>query len=737
MNFNDLNTAQAKAVRAHEGPVLVLAGAGSGKTRVITYRIAYLLQEGLAKPWQILAVTFTNKAAAEMKQRVFKMLKSENRDLYIGTFHAFGARFLRRHAEAFGRNSKFTIYDVDDQERLLRSILKRKMGSTEVRSLMPVVKGFIGKVKNGNESAELLAEISQHQYSHYFNDTYKEYEALLKTNNSFDFDDLISLPCELLQRDSDIRESYRQRFQHVLIDEFQDTNYRQGELARLFTAPSGNITAVGDDDQSIYGWRGAHLGNILQFEQDYKDVRIFRLEQNYRSTQAILNVAHNVIKKNPSRHPKKLWTDRKGGEKPLLIASNDEHEEAGKVVERIEEYSSSDSYKPGDMAILYRTNAQSRPFEDMLRQKHIPYVIVGGLKFYERKEIKDFLGYLRLLVNPNDVVSIQRVINLPPRGIGQKTVENLQNHAKETGCTFYEAIIAAEMDNEIGGRSSGKVAQFGKWIESLRAYANSANMFKVSERLLSESGLLEFYRKEDAEKAQTREDNLSELLNALREYCFNSDHSCLEDLDNFLQEVALVTDIDSWQSEEQTVTLMTLHAAKGLEFPIVFMTGLEDGLFPIQRSIDEPQELEEERRLFYVGTTRAMNLLHLTYARNRMRWGQDLLWQRPSRFLDEIPEKQLNIVGDYFAESSAMTNVTRTSKRDSVIKKKIAELRATHQDEYGELQIGCRVEHFKFGEGIVIQTEGRDSDLRVLVNFDGLGEKLLLASFAKLKVLAD
>ena len=736
INLKELNKPQREAVQAYEGPVLVLAGAGSGKTRVITYRIAYLLDQGLARPWEILAVTFTNKAAAEMRQRVQIMLNQNvPAELYIGTFHAFGARFLRRHAEAFGRTARFTIYDEDDQKQLLRTLLKLIVGQEEAKSYLNSTHNFIEKVKCELRGPKEIAARYDKDRSALFCEIYEKYEEALRKNNAFDFDDLISLPCRLLSEDHELRETYRQRFRFLLIDEFQDTNLPQGEMARLLAAPSGNITAVGDDDQSIYGWRGAYIGNILQFEEDYKNVKTFRLEQNYRSTQSILDVAHSVIENNKSRHPKKLWTGREKGNKPVIIAAPDDREEALTVVSKILEISAAKKYLPGDVVILYRTNAQSRSFEDALRRHSLPYVIVGGLRFYERKEIKDFLAYLRLLTNANDVISVQRVINLPPRGIGQKTLERLHAYAASAGITLFQSILEADKIESLSKRSSENIQKFGRWIESLRAYAQKNSLFKVGERLLHESGLLEYYEREDAAQFLTREENLSELLNALREYSYSSDRAALEDLDDFLQEVALVTDIDKWAPDEQAVTLMTLHAAKGLEFPIVFLTGLEDGLFPLQNALDEPGELEEERRLFYVGATRAKDLLYLTYARNRRRWGHEIPWQRASRFLNEIPTDYVEHDGSSFVNSFEHGEENLFTASATRFKKKAKRRESPLSVE--QFPLGSRVKHSQFGEGMIVYTEGRGEGLRLVVNFEEVGQKLLLASFAQLQRLPD
>lgn len=724
-------------MKTYEGPVLVLAGAGSGKTRVITYRIAYLLQNRLAKPWEILAMTFTNKAANEMKERVNSLLGGSHRELFIGTFHSFGAQFLRQHGDAFGRNSRFTIYDEEDQKRLIRTLLKQNVSDEEVKTYQQIGKRFIEKIKGNLLTAEAAALNLEEPKRSVLLRLFQVYEKTLQENNAFDFDDLVALPCHLLRKDRNLLSRYRDRFRFLLIDEFQDTNLPQGELARLLAAPSGNITAVGDDDQSIYGWRGAHIGNILQFEQDYKNVHTFRLEQNYRSTQSILDTAHQVIQCNLSRHPKKLWTSRKGGEKPRLISLTDDREEAQTVVARIQEILKEGRYNPGDIAIFYRTNAQSRLLEDALRQNVLPYVIVGGLRFYERKEIKDFLAYLRLLVNPNDILSLQRIINLPPRGIGERTIQRLNAYAAAQEIPLFQAVLKADAIEELGKRSSHKLKEFGTWIKAVRKISEEKSLFEVGERLLHGSGLLDYYRKEDAADYKTREENLSELLNALREYCFESGRTGIEDLESFLQEVALVTDIDRWNADEKAVTLMTLHAAKGLEFPVVFMTGLEDGLFPLQNTLDEPLDVEEERRLFYVGATRAKDLLFFTYARSRLRWGQEMSWQSPSRFLKEIPDSYIDreaekLVFDFSDDTDKSYRKLRSAVRR--LNRHSSKTIPQRQDE--SFPLGSRVRHSQFGEGIVVRSDGEGEALRLLVNFEQNGEKLLLASYAKLQLIA-
>ncbi len=727
----DLNKVQQKAVSTYLGPVLVLAGAGSGKTRVVTYRVAFLLQEKLAHRGEILAMTFTNKAAAEMRERVNTLLQGNIGEAYLGTFHAFGARFLRRHSEAFERTANFTIYDEDDQNRLLRSLIKQLVSEDRSKSLFQIAKRFLGLVKGNLESAEVAIHKTNDANRAFLLEIFNKYELALRDSNAFDFDDLVSLPCRLLQNSAKLLADYRRRYRFLLIDEFQDTNVPQGEFARLLAAPSGNITVVGDDDQSIYGWRGAHIGNILQFEQDYENVQIFRLEQNYRSTQAILAAAHEVIKNNLARHEKKLWTSRQGGDKPRVLPAADDRTEAQLVAGRITAIIKSKKYALCDMAILYRTNAQSRLLEEALRREVIAYSIVGGLRFYERKEIKDFLAYLRLLINPSDLISLQRIINLPPRGIGERSLQNFLAYAADQKKVPFAALLNAKEIEHLNKRAAGVLQNFGEWMAILRAKAQSSSLHEMGEQLLQESGLLDYYRKEEAADFKNREANLSELLNALREYCFESTRSGLEDLENFLEEVALVTDIDQYDSAQQAVTLMTLHAAKGLEFPVVFITGLEEGLFPLS-SGDDDSEIEEERRLFYVGATRAKDLLFLTYARHRLRWGREFGWQSPSRFLNEIPRQLLQYEAEPERQEIRSSILLRFGRGEQ--RQRIPDLKPRKANS--EFPLGTRVRHLHFGEGVVINSEGSGEGLRLLVNFEESGQKLLLAKFAKLDKIA-
>lgn len=733
MNLSDLNNAQKEAVLNYQGPVLVLAGAGSGKTRVITYRIAFLLQEKIAEPWEILAVTFTNKAAAEMRDRVIQLLQGDIGTLSIGTFHAFGARFLRRHGEAFQRNLRFTIYDDDDQIQVIRGVLRDLTSGESVKEHLPKVKDFIGAVKNQLSSPEQIAVGIFASDRNFYLETYRKYEETLQKNNAFDFDDLINLPCRLLKENPQLLTEYRRRFRFLLIDEFQDTNLPQGELARLLTAPNGNITAVGDDDQSIYGWRGACIGNILRFPSNYQDVKIFRLEQNYRSTQPILDVAHQVIRRNSERHPKKLWTNRKDGDKPVVFAAADDKEEAVWVITWIQELIRNRRYSPSDFVILYRTNAQSRSFEDALRKNRLPYSVVGGLRFYERKEIKDFLAYLRILVNPNDVLSWRRVLNIPPRGIGEKTMNRLQNYAESHGFTLFDSLTRCKQIEGIGAKQRTSAVLLGKWLQGIREVAARENLHVLGEKILFESGVLEYYQKEDASNFENRKENLGEFLNALQEYSFESGHTALEDLDNFLQEVALATDVDQWDPSQGAVSLMTLHAAKGLEFPVVFLTGLEDGLFPHNNSLNERSKVEEERRLFYVGTTRAKDLLYLTYAYNRLRWGQEITWQKPSRFLKDIPDHYLNFEEDHTHISMIPMNPALSGRY--IQDRRRGQHPASSQTAFAGFDLGTHVRHPQFGEGIIINTEGSGETQRILVNFEDVGQKLLIAKYAKLHII--
>jgi DNA helicase-2/ATP-dependent DNA helicase PcrA len=630
MNLDGLNPAQQDAVRATAGPVLILAGAGSGKTRVLTHRIAWLLEQRQARPWEILALTFTNKAAKEMAERISALVGGSVRDMWVGTFHSLFARMLRREAEHLGYGRNFTIYDTDDQLKIVHDCMERL--SLKSSQLNPKrVRAAISSAKNAMLDPEAFTASDSGFVHERLADIYRDYAIQLRQANAMDFDDLLLKPIDLFRAHPDRLAVYQERFRYVLIDEYQDTNQAQFEVARLLAQAHNNICVVGDDDQSIYGWRGADLRNILDFETTWPGAQVFKLEQNYRSTETILEAAHAVVSRNQGRHPKKLWTQNGRGEPIPMLVGEDESLEAALVCRRILEHREQGGALR-DVALLYRTNAQSRALEEAFMRHGLRYQIVGGTRFYERREIKDLLAYLRLLANPLDTVSLLRVINTPRRGIGDATVAQARALFQRAGLNFLEGVQRPELLAELGRGAPQRLAEFGKLIGDLTELATAGKPTEVLELLLEQTRYIEHLEAEGME-GKPRIENVRELQAALQHYEENSELG----LAGFLEEVALVSDVDGWDDKEDHVTLMTVHSAKGLEFPVVFVTGLEEGLFPLAGALDDPAQLEEERRLFYVACTRAMRRLFLCYARVRRRYGQ-AGGAMPSSFLDIIPE---------------------------------------------------------------------------------------------------
>ena len=634
MNLTDLNPAQRAAVEAGDGPVLILAGAGSGKTRVLTSRVAWLLEQRKAKPWEILALTFTNKAAKEMKERIGQLVGGGVGDMWVGTFHSIFARILRREAQFIGYGRNFTIYDADDQLKLVQDCMERlslKSGQINPKR----ARSAISSAKNALQDPETFAAADSGFIHERISEIYREYSLQLRQANAMDFDDLLLKPIDLFRQHPDRLELYQDRFVYVLIDEYQDTNKAQFEVTRLLTGKRRNICVVGDDDQSIYGWRGADLGNILDFEKTWPHTQIFKLEQNYRSTETILEAAHAVVSRNASRHAKKLWTDKGRGDPIPVLVGEDETMEAALVCRRIVEHREQGG-ACRDVAVLYRTNAQSRALEEAFMRHGLRYQIVGGTRFYERREIKDLLAYLRLLVNPLDMVSLLRVVNTPRRGIGDASLHQARGIYARAGYSFLEGAALPELTAGLARGASARLADFARLIADMTALMESGKPTEVLELLLEQTRYLEHLEAEGPE-GKPRVENVRELQTALHAYEENSELG----LPGFLEEVALVADVDAWDDKEDHVTLMTVHSAKGLEFPVVFVTGLEEGLFPLAGPLDEPGQLEEERRLFYVAATRAMRRLYLCHARVRRRYGQ-AGGALPSSFLDLIPEGLLD-----------------------------------------------------------------------------------------------
>ena len=727
--FTDLNPRQQEAVRATEGPVLVLAGAGSGKTRVLTYRIAYLLQEQKAKPWEILAMTFTNKAAGEMKERVKQFIGKED-GLWIGTFHSIFARILRWEAGALGYPGDYVIYDTDDQKRLLKSIID-DMNLSASQFNTNAIQSVISRAKNSLIEPSEYANLARTRMEEVAAQIYPVYQERLRRNYAFDFDDLITMPIRLFDQHSDILEKYQTRFRYILVDEYQDTNRAQYYLVHALAKNHRNLCVVGDDDQSIYRWRGADLRNILDFEKDFPGTRIFRLEQNYRSTQNILVAANSVVRKNRGRKEKTLWSDREPGEKVELIEVDDERVEAEKIVAKIqiEAFRGKRGFK--DFVLLYRTNAQSRALEEGLRRNGIRYIIVGGVRFYERKEIKDILSYLKIIVNPNDSVSINRVINFPPRGIGDVSIQRVHQFAAGQGITLFQALERIEDVPAITARVRKSAAAF---VGLIRKYGDLKDKFSLPElvhALVDEVGLIAMYKEDSTPEGQGRVENIKEFLAAVSDYAESTEASSLS---GFLTGVSLMTDVDAWDDQSNAVTLMTLHCAKGLEFPVVFIAGMEEGLFPLSRSAEDADALEEERRLFYVGITRARDKVYLSCARTRHLFGEGG-YRLPSRFLDELDASVIHRESDFSQHgyrfrqtsvhrSSGMTGDSRSHPDYESFSQEIPLLRT-----------GVHVDHASFGRGKVVGVEGAGDKQKAVIHFESGMQKKLLVRYAQLTIL--
>ncbi len=734
--YDTLNEPQREAVLHVDGPLLILAGAGSGKTRVLTHRIAYLIEELGVNPWNILAITFTNKAAGEMRQRVDDLVGFGSESIWVSTFHSMCVRILRRFIDRLGYDSSFTIYDTDDQKTLMKAVCKKIDIDTKhfkERMLLSVISSAKNEMilpeefelNAGGDFAQLkIAKV------------YREYEAQLKANNALDFDDLLVKTVQLLQTQPDVCENYQERFRYIMVDEYQDTNTVQFKLVSLLAGKYRNLCVVGDDDQSIYKFRGANIRNILDFEKEYPDAKVIKLEQNYRSTENILNAANGVISNNRGRKDKTLWTANGEGEKIGLRQFDTAYDEAEFIAEDIKrEVQSGASYN--DSAVLYRTNAQSRLLEEKFIAMNIPYKIVGGINFYARREIKDILAYLKTVDNGQDNLSVRRIINVPKRGIGLTTINRIQEAADARGISFYDALLVPEMIPGVG-RSSSKLNSFAALVEYLKGQAEKESLTDLLNEILDMTGYTQNLEADDEIDAESRLQNIEELLNkaaAYEEDCADRDEKAT--LSGFLEEVALVADIDSLEEDQDYVVLMTLHSAKGLEFPHVYLAGMEDGLFPSYMTItgDAPEELEEERRLCYVGITRAEQKLTLTCARKRMVRGETQ-YNSLSRFVREIPQEVLDTGSNLFSNGKSVS-ADSSQRRPYVSKKpfsaltKGSQLTAQRGDSlaYG---VGDRVRHVKFGEGTVTDIKEGGRDFEVTVKFDTAGVRKMFAMFAKL-----
>lgn len=783
-----LNPEQEKAVKHFKGPLLILAGAGSGKTRVLTHRIAYLIQEYRVNPWNILALTFTNKAAGEMRERVDTIVGEHAGDIWVSTFHSTCVRILRRHIEALGYERSFTIYDSDDQRALMRDILKYLQLDPKKYKERAVLSA-ISSAKDELISPEQFEMRAQEDYvKKIYARCYREYEKRLHDSNALDFDDLICKTIQLFEENEDILSYYQNRFRFILVDEYQDTNTAQFRLISLMANTADddgsilhNLCVVGDDDQSIYKFRGANIYNILNFESQYPEAKIIKLEENYRSTQNILEVANAVIKNNSVRKEKALWTEKPKGDAIYYTQYLNEYEEAGCIADAIANVVSNGLASYKDFAILYRTNAQSRVFEEKLILHNIPYRIVGAINFYQRREIKDLLAYLRTIENGFDDISVKRIINVPKRGIGLTTIDRITNYALEHETSFYGALQNYEYIDGIS-RSAAKLGSFVSLIESFKRHLASPEygLEDLLREIIEETGYVRLLQEEDSEDAEGRIENIEELISKVVAYAEN----CEEEptLSGFLEEVALVADIDNVEESSDIVLLMTLHSAKGLEFPYVYLTGMEDGIFPSYASImdDDKEAIEEERRLCYVGITRAMQKLSLSCARCRFRNGEQQ-FNRPSRFIDEIPRYLMKQCGgtaqtatNPFSTGGLKNTDNREAKRTSNIKqsntnyssswnptagrsakkggtmadstslfagnpyiskgfgKNTAQAKGSSTVDYA---VGDRVSHIRFGDGTVTEMKDTGGDYQVTVAFDGDINRKMMASFAKLKKL--
>lgn len=766
--INGLNDKQKEAVLATDGPCLVIAGAGSGKTKVLTHKIAYDIESGI-KPWNILAITFTNKAANEMKERIEKLIGDATKDLWMGTFHSICVRILRRYIDRIGYKTDFVIFDTSDQKTLIKECLK----TLKVDDKIFTDRGVLSEISNGkNEMLEPKAYGVK--YAGDFRkktiaEIYELYQRRLRENNAIDFDDIINFTIKILSENPDVLDYYTEKFKYILVDEYQDTNKAQFTLVSLLASKYGNVTAVGDNDQGIYSFRGADISNILNFERDFPGTRIIKLEQNYRCTGNILKAANAVIKHNENKYDKKLWTENEEGHLPCIYCGEDEYDEGRYIVEQINHLKTEEYYKNSDFTILYRMNAQSRAIEDILMREGIPYKVIGGLKFYERKEIKDIIAYLRLIHNSADNLSLKRIINEPKRGIGKTSIDQIQEISDKTGNSMYEIIRNAQ---EYGlTRVFSNSRDFIEQIEYLKSKKDELKISDLIKETLNKTGYTKALENENSVEAETRIENLEEFLTVAIEF---EEESADNTLAEFLENITLSSDIDGMEDQDDSVTLMTLHSAKGLEFPVVFLVGMEEGIFPGYKSIGEPQALEEERRLFYVGITRAKQYLYLTCAKHRTIFGSTS-YNQVSRFVKEIPEELLEGYAevverksvdkeefkDYgyrwsYGKGQTVKTFKMSEEDKSAVAKTIGEQGTKSEYQYrtaesflnsikqnnqtndvdlSKYQVGQRVYHKKFGEGTITKLEQEGNDVKVDLEFDKAGHKRLMAKFAGLEII--
>ena len=720
-----LNKEQQQAVQHTEGPLLILAGAGSGKTKVLTVRIAHLLAQGV-NPYEILAITFTNKAAKEMKSRVEGLVGDVANRIWLSTFHSFCAKFLRFELDSFlGYNSNFTIYDTSDSQAVIKAALKALNLDDKYYPVGAMI-AAISDAKNQLLFTSDFRKQARDFYQQKVADVYEYYERELRKNNALDFDDLLLVAVKLLQSNAAVLDKYSHRFRYVMIDEYQDTNHAQYLLAKLLASHWKNIAVVGDADQSIYAWRGADIQNILDFEKDYPNCTSIKLEQNYRSTKIILDAANAVIDNNEGRPKKNLWTDKTEGAKIQHFTAQSEHEEAAFIGDTIAKKHDIHDVPYGDMAILYRTNAQSRVLEEALIKRALPYTMVGGTKFYDRKEIKDVLAYLRVLYNPFDDLSLLRIINVPKRSIGATTVAKLQEYARANGTSLFMTLTQLHLIDSIKGKTKEKLEEFGILIFTLVSEMENRTVLDILESILDRTGYLAQLEESTDPQDQARAENIGELLSVAKDFQDTNPSGTVED---FLEQVALVNDVDSFEQEESKVTLMTLHAAKGLEFPIVFLCGLEEGLFPHSRTLMNPEEIEEERRLAYVGITRAEKELYISNATTRTVFGRTSSYL-PSRFIDEIPEE---LVDGLRAKRKVPDDIKRHVPQHMSVTSRPVTKPIVRNEVIADWKVGDTAIHSKWGNGKVINVTGEGAGMKLTIEFPTQGVRVVMAKFAPVK----
>lgn len=724
MDIESLNDRQREALLYNEGPLLILAGAGSGKTKVVTSKIAYLIENNISS-WQILAITFTNKAAREMKERVGKLIDKDISSMWIGTFHAICVRILRKNINILGYDSNYNIYDRSDQKTIIKEACKELLLNKEIYNDRSVI-SIISKLKNDEISPqEAMVEFDNDIYNFNVSKIYEFYEKKLKENNALDFDDLIIKTVKLLREFPDIRDFYKNKFKYIFVDEYQDTNSIQYKLIKLLAGNKSNLTVVGDNDQSIYKWRGADISNILNFQKDFPGAKIIKLEQNYRSTQNILDVANAVIKNNPQEFKKNLWTQKEGGEKVYYKEFPSSDEEEYGVTNKILKLNYK-GYKFDDMAILYRTNAQSRGFEESLSKEGINYKIVGGLRFYDRSEVKDIMAYLKVINNPQDEIALMRIINRPKRGIGKTSIEKLQSYALDNGLSLFEVIRNVDQFDDIKIRAENSVKNFGNLINLFIEKKDKLTIGDLAELVIEETGYISDLKSQNTLEARTKIDNINELLSNI----MSIDQST--SLSDYLSNISLLTDLDKTK-DSKGVSLMTVHAAKGLEFKIVFLVGMEEGLFPIVRAEDDEEDVEEERRLCYVAVTRACDNLYISSCSTRYLYGK-LMPKIKSRFIDEM-EDTIEVLEDKRKKLVEIIDYNKNMNREHIFYKDEKPKKSEVKKALEDFKVGSKVRHKIFGDGMIVQKKERNGDIEITVSFDNKGLKRLMLNVAPLEVI--